>query len=170
VGTTIFTIMSRRARELDALNLGQGFPDYDIDPRLTELVAAAMRAGHNQYAPMEGLPLLRARIAEKLLRYYGINTDPESEITVTLGATEAIFSAIQAAVGVGDEVIAFGRTARRRPLSARAAHTAGFSLRLGAGAQPHECAYAARALQQPAQSGLHHRQHRRSGCVGGADP
>ena len=54
VGTTIFTVMSRRARELDALNLGQGFPDYDIDPRLTELVGAAMRAGHNQYAPMEG--------------------------------------------------------------------------------------------------------------------
>ena len=54
VGTTIFTVMSRRARELDALNLGQGFPDYDIDPRLAELVAAAMRAGHNQYAPMEG--------------------------------------------------------------------------------------------------------------------
>jgi len=107
VGTTIFTIMSRRARELDALNLGQGFPDYDIDPRLSELVAAAMRAGHNQYAPMEGLPLLRARIAEKLQRYYGVNTDPESEITVTLGATEAIFSAIQAAVGAGDEVIAF---------------------------------------------------------------
>jgi methionine aminotransferase len=107
VGTTIFTVMSRRARELDALNLGQGFPDYDIDPRLTELVAAAMRAGHNQYAPMEGLPLLRARIAEKLQRYYGVNSDPETEITVTLGATEAIFSAIQAAVGAGDEVIAF---------------------------------------------------------------
>ena len=59
VGTTIFTVMSRRARELDALNLGQGFPDYDIDPRLTELVAAAMKAGHNQYAPMEGLPQCR---------------------------------------------------------------------------------------------------------------
>jgi methionine transaminase len=107
VGTTIFTVMSRRARELDALNLGQGFPDYDIDPRLTELVAAAMRAGHNQYAPMEGLPLLRTRIAEKLQRSYGVNTDPETEITVTLGATEAIFSAIQAAVGAGEEVIAF---------------------------------------------------------------
>ncbi len=107
VGTTIFTVMSRRARELDALNLGQGFPDYDIDPRLTELVAAAMHAGHNQYAPMEGLPLLRARIAEKLKRYYGVNADPETDITVTLGATEAIFSAIQAAVGAGDEVIAF---------------------------------------------------------------
>ena len=67
VGTTIFTIMSRRARELDALNLGQGFPDYDIDPRLTELVAEAMGSGHNQYAPMEGLPELRERIATKLL-------------------------------------------------------------------------------------------------------
>ena len=107
VGTTIFTVMSRRARELDALNLGQGFPDYDIDPRLTELVAEAMRGGHNQYAPMEGVLALRERIAAKLLRAYGRAIDPESEITVTLGATEAIFSAIQAAVGAGDEVIAF---------------------------------------------------------------
>ena len=107
VGTTIFTVMSRRARELDALNLGQGYPDYPIDPRLTELVAEAMRAGHNQYAPMEGLPLLRARIAEKLERCYGVRRDPESEITVTLGATEAIFSAILAVVGPGDEVLAF---------------------------------------------------------------
>jgi methionine aminotransferase len=107
VGTTIFTIMSRRARELDALNLGQGFPDYDIDPRLTEFVAAAMRAGHNQYAPMEGLAVLRERIAAKLRSCYAVMRDPESEITVTLGATEAIFSAIQAVVGAGDEVIAF---------------------------------------------------------------
>ena len=91
VGTTIFTIMSRRARELDALNLGQGFPDYAIDPRLTELVAAAMTAGHNQYAPMEGLLALRERIAAKLLSVYGLSADPESEITITLGATEAIW-------------------------------------------------------------------------------
>ena len=107
VGTTIFTVMSRRARELDALNLGQGFPDYDIDPRLTELVAAAMTAGHNQYAPMEGLPALRERIAAKLLAVYGLRVDPDSEITITLGATEAIYSAVQAAVGAGDEAIAF---------------------------------------------------------------
>jgi methionine aminotransferase len=107
VGTTIFTVMSRRARELGALNLGQGFPDYDIDARLTELVAAAMRAGHNQYAPMEGLPELRARIAAKLRACYGLDTDPESEITITLGATEAIFSAVQAVIGPGDEAIAF---------------------------------------------------------------
>jgi methionine aminotransferase len=107
VGTTIFTVMSRRARELGALNLGQGFPDYDIDARLTELVGEAMRAGHNQYAPMEGLPELRQRIAVKLSACYGLDRDPESEITVTLGATEAIYSGIQAAVGPGDEAIAF---------------------------------------------------------------
>jgi len=107
VGTTIFTVMSRRARELDALNLGQGFPDYDIDPRLTELVAAAMRAGHNQYAPMEGLPALRERVAAKLRASYGIAVDPETEVTVTLGATEAIYSTVQALVGPGDEAIVF---------------------------------------------------------------
>jgi len=107
VGTTIFTLMSRRARELDALNLGQGFPDYDIDPRLTELVAAAMSGGHNQYAPMEGLPALRERIAEKLRASYGRAIDPEAEITVTLGATEGIYSAVQAVLGPGEEAIAF---------------------------------------------------------------
>ncbi len=107
VGTTIFTVMSRRARELGALNLGQGFPDYEIDARLTELVGAAMKAGHNQYAPMEGLPELRERIAVKLRACYGLDTDPESEITVTLGATEAIYSAIQAAIRPGDEAIVF---------------------------------------------------------------
>ncbi len=107
VGTTIFTVMSRRARELGALNLGQGFPDYDIDPQLTALVAAAMSAGHNQYAPMEGLPALRERIARKLAASYGISVDPDSEVTVTLGATEAIYSAIQAVIGPGDEAIAF---------------------------------------------------------------
>ncbi len=107
VGTTIFTVMSRRARELGALNLGQGFPDYEIDPRLSELVAEAMRAGFNQYAPMEGTVSLREAIATKLRLYYGLARDPHSEITVTLGATEAIYSAIQAAVGLGDEVITF---------------------------------------------------------------
>jgi methionine aminotransferase len=107
VGTTIFTVMSRRARELDALNLGQGFPDYDIDPRLTELVAEAMRSGHNQYAPMEGLPVLRERIAAKLSASYGLQVDPESAVTITLGATEGIYSAVQALIGTGDEAIAF---------------------------------------------------------------
>jgi len=107
VGTTIFTVMSRRARELGALNLGQGFPDYEIDPRLTELVAAAMSQGHNQYAPMEGLMSLRERIAQKLFASYALKVDPEAEVTVTLGGTEAIYSAIQAVVGPGDEAIMF---------------------------------------------------------------
>ncbi len=107
VGTTIFTVVSRRARELGALNLGQGFPDYDIDPRLAELVGQAMRAGHNQYAPMEGLMELREGIARKLALSYGLTFDPHGEITVTLGATEAIYCAIQALAGPGDEVIAF---------------------------------------------------------------
>ena len=107
VGTTIFTVMSRRARELGALNLGQGFPDYDIDPRLAELTGEAMRQGHNQYAPMEGVLLLRERIARKLGASYGGDFDPQSQITVTLGATEAIYSAVQATVGPGQEAIAF---------------------------------------------------------------
>src|SRR5262249_5280368 len=107
LGTTIFTVMSKRARELGALNLGQGFPDYDIDPRLTELVTAAMSQGFNQYAPMQGLLVLREAIAAKLHAAYGISVDPAPQITVTLGAGEAISSAIQAMVGPGDEVIAF---------------------------------------------------------------
>jgi methionine aminotransferase len=107
VGTTIFTIVSRRARELGALNLGQGFPDYDIDPRLAELTGEAMRQGHNQYAPMEGIPELRERIAQKLVASYGGRFDPQSQITITLGATEAIYSAVQAVVGPAEEAIAF---------------------------------------------------------------
>ncbi len=107
VGTTIFTVMSRRASELGAVNLGQGFPDYDIDPLLGELVAEAMQQGYNQYAPMPGLARLREAIAAKLARRYAITVDPELEITITLGATEAIFSSVQALVGAGDEVIVF---------------------------------------------------------------
>src|SRR5579863_6900743 len=107
VGTTIFTVMSQRATELQAVNLGQGFPDYDIDPRIGELVHEAMRQGFNQYAPMPGMPQLRQAIAAKLNRSYAVSVDPEAEITVTLGATEAIFSAVQALVAAGDEVIVF---------------------------------------------------------------
>jgi methionine aminotransferase len=107
IGTTIFTVMSRRAHELGALNLGQGFPDYDIDPRITQLVTDAMAAGHNQYAPMPGTLDLRVQIARKISISYGLNVDPETEVTITLGATEAIYSAIQATVGAGDEVIIF---------------------------------------------------------------
>jgi methionine aminotransferase len=107
VGTTIFTIMSRRAAELQAINLGQGFPDYDIDPRLGELVHEAMLQGYNQYAPMPGMPQLREAIASKLQRSYDVRVDPDLEITITLGATEAIYSAVQALAGPGDEVIVF---------------------------------------------------------------
>jgi methionine aminotransferase len=107
LGTTIFTVMSHRATELQAINLGQGFPDYDIDPLLGELVHEAMLQGHNQYAPMPGMPQLRRAIAAKLERSYGTQIDPELEVTVTLGATEAIFSAVQALVGPGDEAIVF---------------------------------------------------------------
>jgi methionine aminotransferase len=107
VGTTVFTVMSRRAAETGAVNLGQGFPDYPIDGRLTELVQQAMAAGHNQYAPMPGVAALLEQIAAKLRRVYGITADAGSEITVTLGATEALFSAIQALAGAGDEVLVF---------------------------------------------------------------
>ncbi len=107
VGTTIFTVMSRRAAELGALNIGQGFPDYPIDPELADALAAAVSAGHNQYAPMEGSMALREAIAAKLRESHGVAVDPLAEITVTCGATEAIYSAIQAVVGPGDEAIVF---------------------------------------------------------------
>ena len=107
VGTTIFTVMSRRAAELGAVNLGQGFPDYPIDPQLAACVQAAMLAGHNQYAPMPGNVLLRERIATRIARAPGVAVDPEGEITVTLGATEAIYSGVQALVGAGEEAIVF---------------------------------------------------------------
>jgi methionine aminotransferase len=105
--TTIFTTMSALAVEHGAINLGQGFPDYDIDPRLADLVHEAMRQGHNQYAPMPGMPQLREAIAAKLDRSYSVRLDPDLEITVTLGATEAIFSSVQALVAAGDEVVVF---------------------------------------------------------------
>jgi methionine aminotransferase len=107
VGTTIFTVMSRRARELGALNLGQGFPDYEIDPRITELTAQAMAEGHNQYAPMEGVMQLREQISEKLTQCYGVNVNPETEVTITVGGTEALYCAVQAIVGYGDDAIVF---------------------------------------------------------------
>ena len=93
VGTTIFTVMTNRARELGAINLAQGFPDYDAPAKLKDLVAYHVAAGHNQYAPMIGVPQLREQIALKLGASYGRLLDSESEITITLGATEGIFSA-----------------------------------------------------------------------------
>lgn len=107
VGTTIFTVMSRRAIEERALNIGQGFPDYPIDPRLSELVAGAIAEDHNQYAPMEGVVELREQIAVKLRMSYARDFDPDSEITVCCGGTEAIYDAIQAVIGAGDEAIIF---------------------------------------------------------------
>jgi len=105
VGVTIFTIMSKLANEHNAINLSQGFPDFDVHPDLLALVDNYMRAGYNQYAPMQGVQTLRERIAEKVLALYHADYDPESEITVTSGATEALFAAISAVVQQGDEVI-----------------------------------------------------------------
>ncbi|MCS0632041.1 pyridoxal phosphate-dependent aminotransferase [Telluria mixta] len=105
VGTTVFTLMSALANEHGAVNLGQGFPDFDCDPRLLDAVDAAMRAGHNQYAPMTGLPVLREAIAAKLAALYGHAYDANAEITVTAGATQGIITAILCAVHPGDEVI-----------------------------------------------------------------
>jgi methionine transaminase len=107
VGTTIFTVMSRRAAEQRAVNVGQGFPDYPIDELLAACLGEAVAAGLNQYAPMEGEVALRAAIATKILAAGGRQVDPETEITVSCGGTESIYSAIQAVVGAGDEAIVF---------------------------------------------------------------
>ena len=105
VGTTIFTVMSQLAVQHQAINLGQGFPDFECDARLQALVTEAMRAGHNQYAPMTGLPALREAIAAKVERCYGYRYNADTDITVTAGATQALLTAILAAVHPGDEVI-----------------------------------------------------------------
>jgi methionine aminotransferase len=105
VGTTIFTVMSQLATEHGAVNLGQGFPDFEVPARLSEALARAVSGGLNQYAPASGLPVLRAAIADKTERCYGHRPDIDAEITVTSGASEAIFDAIHAVVRPGDEVI-----------------------------------------------------------------
>ena len=107
LGLTIFSEMTQLANDVGAINLSQGFPDFEADPELFTLVAKYMHQGCNQYAPMQGIPLLRERIADKVLALYGASYDPASEITVTSGATEALFAAISAVVGPGDEVIVF---------------------------------------------------------------
>jgi methionine transaminase len=107
VGTTIFTVMSRMAAEEGAINLSQGFPDFNAPEELLELVTKHMRGGHNQYAPMEGLMILREQIAAKVSRLYGLDANPETDITVTSGATEALHSGISALVQPGDEAIVF---------------------------------------------------------------
>ena len=105
VGTTIFTVMSQLAAEHGAINLGQGFPDFDVPPRLVDALAHALRGGHNQYAPMMGIPALRRAIAGKTERCYGWRPDADGEVTVTSGASEAIFDAVHALVRAGEEVI-----------------------------------------------------------------
>lgn len=107
VGVTIFTVMSQLANDYQAINLSQGFPDFDAAPDLIQRVAEHMRAGNNQYAPMQGVPVLRRKIAEKVQDFYHYNYDPDTEITVTSGATEALYAAITAVVRTGDEVIIF---------------------------------------------------------------
>jgi len=107
VGTTIFTTMSQLAAQTGAINLSQGFPDFDGPQGLRDAVARHVNAGHNQYAPMTGLPALREQVASKVAHLYGRKIDPDSEITITPGATQAIFCAIQAVVRPEDEVIVF---------------------------------------------------------------
>lgn len=107
IGTTIFTVMSKLAEQHQAINLSQGFPDYSVDPKLTALVSKAMENGYNQYAPMAGLLNLRDLIAAKTANLYQANYHPDTEITITAGGTQAIFTAIAATINPGDEVIIF---------------------------------------------------------------
>ena len=105
VGTTIFTVMSALATESGAVNLGQGFPDFDCDSQLLDAVNDAMRAGHNQYPPMPGVPALRRAVAHKIEALHGRAYNADTDITITAGATQAIFTALLAIVHPGDEVI-----------------------------------------------------------------
>ena len=105
VGTTIFTVMSALATQHGAVNLGQGFPDFDCDPALLDAVNSAMHSGLNQYPPMAGVPVLREAIARKIEQLYDHSYDPGDEITITAGATQAILTAILAVVHPGDDVI-----------------------------------------------------------------
>ncbi|MDP9518174.1 pyridoxal phosphate-dependent aminotransferase [Pseudomonas protegens] len=107
VGTTIFTQMSQLAVETGALNLSQGFPDFEGPQALRDAVGRHIANGHNQYAPMTGLPALRQQVAAKIARCYGVEVNADSEVTITPGATQAIFCAIQAVIQHGDEVIVF---------------------------------------------------------------
>lgn len=107
VGTTIFTVMSQMAVDNDAINLSQGFPDFDCDKHLKKLVNYYIKNGYNQYAPMAGLPELRNVLSKKIDKLYGRKYDPETEITITSGATQAIYTAISSFISKGDEAIIF---------------------------------------------------------------
>ncbi|MBE9483824.1 MAG: methionine aminotransferase [Bacteroidetes bacterium] len=106
-GTSIFAVMSQLANEHKAINLSQGFPDFDVSPKLIELISHYMKKGYNQYAPMTGVPLLRERISEKIEKTYKIRYDPDKEINITAGATQGIYAAIASMVRDDDEVIIF---------------------------------------------------------------
>ncbi|MFM7730466.1 MAG: aminotransferase class I/II-fold pyridoxal phosphate-dependent enzyme, partial [Flavobacteriales bacterium] len=107
VGTTIFSVMSAMAQQHGAINLGQGFPGFGIDSRLVDEVSQAMREGHNQYAPMPGMPMLTELIAEKIFLCHGHRYHAPSEVTITAGATQALYSVFAAFINPGDEVILF---------------------------------------------------------------
>jgi methionine transaminase len=107
IGTSIFTVMSKMALEHNAINLSQGFPDFLIDEKLIDLVAKAMRDGHNQYAPMPGLPALKQKISELIKVSFAAEVNPDTEIVITAGATEAIYSTMAALIQRDDEVIVF---------------------------------------------------------------
>lgn len=106
-GTTIFTIMSKLATEHRAINLGQGFPDFECDQKLKDLVAKHLQEGKNQYVPLAGLPKLNETLSKKMEHLYGMSIDPQTQICVTAGATQALYTAIMAFVSKGDEVIIF---------------------------------------------------------------
>ncbi|MEP2670077.1 MAG: methionine aminotransferase [Cyclobacteriaceae bacterium] len=107
IGTSIFAVMSKMAQEHGAINLSQGFPDFKVSEKLVELIHQQMKEGHNQYAPMPGVPSLRQTIASVIFQSYGHQVDPETDITITAGATEAIYATITGLVSPGDEVILF---------------------------------------------------------------
>ena len=107
VGTTIFTTMSALAAQVGAINLSQGFPDYECSPQLIELINQAMKDGHNQYAPMAGVAALRQQVVNKVNKLHGSNYDAETDVCITAGGTQAVFTAISAIVDPNDEVIVF---------------------------------------------------------------
>ncbi len=107
IGTTIFTVMSQLANQYQAINLSQGFPDYECSTELIELVNRHMKTGHNQYAPMAGVLSLRERISEKQEKLHNAKYDPQNEITITAGGTQAIFASVACVIRPGDEVIIF---------------------------------------------------------------
>lgn len=122
--TTIFTEMTALAQQTGAINLGQGFPDADGPAEIVEAAVAALRAGHNQYAPLPGVPALREAIADHQARHYGLTVDPEAGVQVTFGATEAIAAALLAFVGAGDEVLVLDPSYDSyAPIAARAGGT-----------------------------------------------